>query len=509
VHGSAQGYTRSEWAERLRDLSPDARAVLRSKMRTASLARWIEKTVPKHAPIPPHLRALIRHIERAEREPVRLLVSMPPRHAKTVTLLAGLAWMIDRHPGKLNAFVTYSGSKAKSKSRTCRRLARAAGVILDDTANSAYDWRTPLGGGLLASGIGGGLTGEGVDGMLVIDDPFKGRAEAESPTMRGKVWDWFNDVAYTRLNPGASCMVVATRWHHDDLIGRLSEMGAEDDDAPWEVINFPAVREEELIGDDVTPSDDGYALWPERFPLPELRKIRRQVLEYGWASLFQGHPVPKGGAVFNNPARYTGDVPDGGRVVLAMDPAGTVSTKSDRTALVALWVIPGKSREEMTAYVLDVESFRAETAEAARRAMAFQKRWGGGGLAYETSRDGVAIAKAIKAIRPQLKLTPIAPRGDKLTRATPVAAAWNDGRVLVPMAGEWVSDFMHVVGKFTGLADPRDDEVDGLAHAWNFAAGVAALVGGGSKVVGDGSRYGSEGFAPRHGSGDGSRNIFG
>jgi predicted phage terminase large subunit-like protein len=502
--------TNSEWRERLVKLTPEARAKLKSKLRASSLERWITRVIPKHAPIPPHLLRLIAVLERATREPIRVVLSMPPRHAKTVTILAALAWMVDRSPYKLNAYVTYSGNKAKSKSRLARRLAVKAGVRLDENANAALDWRTTLGGGLLATGIGGGLTGEGVDGLLVVDDPFRGRAEAESPTMREKVWEWFNDVAYTRLNPGASCIVVATRWHHDDLIGRLEEISTEDGTV-WEVINFPALRAEPSLDGEVTPADEGFPLWPERFPLAELARIRRQVLEYSWASLYQGHPVPKGGAVFNNPARYK-EPPEGGKLILAVDPAGTAKTKADHTAVVALLFFVGKTPEQHKAYLLECESFQLESDKAAEKLEAFQKRHGMYGLAYEATRDGHAIAKALRKINSRIKLLPIAPRGDKLVRATPVAAAWNDARVFVPYSAPWLEDFLHVIMKFTGLGDPRDDEVDALAHAWNLATGTASVVGTNSAVVGDKDRYATEGFAPKRGTGDhgsDSRNVFG
>lgn len=496
--------TRQQWEAKLKSLSPDALASLRAKLRPASLSRWITKNVPRHAPIPPHLARLVAILERAEREPVRLLVSMPPRHAKSVTVLAALAWLIDKHPGRLNAYTTYSTDKAKAKSRIARRMALKANVALDPLVNSAHEWRTPQGGGLLAAGVEKGLTGEGIDGLLVVDDPFKGRAEAESPAQRRKVFEWFNDVAYTRLNPGASIVVLATRWHHDDLIGRLADMKRLEDGRDWEVINFPAVRDTvDLEG--CEPADEGFALWPERYPLSELRTIRRQVLEYSWASLYQGRPVAKGGSVFDAPTRHMQAHPSGGKIILAVDPAGTASTKSDHTSAVALLFFADKTQDKLhKAYVLEVLSFQADNADAASKLLAFQKRWGSAPLGYEATRDGHAIAKALMKVNAHLKLIPIAPRGDKLVRATPVAAAWNDGRIFVPMHGDWLDEFLHVVSKFTGVGDARDDEVDALAHAWNLACGTAPVVGAKPEAVGT-DRYATEGFAPRYGTGDDPR----
>src|SRR5690606_33510962 len=98
-----------------------------------------------------------------------------------------------------------------------RRIARDAGVQLADDAQTVREWRTTAGGGLLATGVGGPLTGQGITGLGVVDDPVKNRQEAESALIRDRVWEWFTDVFYTRLEPGASAIVVATRWHQDDL----------------------------------------------------------------------------------------------------------------------------------------------------------------------------------------------------------------------------------------------------------------------------------------------------
>src|SRR5690606_18685649 len=174
---------------------------------------------------------------------------------------------------------------ANSKSRTARRLAVDAGVSLADDAKTVSEWRTPEGGGLLATGVGGPLTGQGITGLGIIDDPLKNRLEAESALMRDRIWEWFTDVSASRLDPGASAIVVATRWHSDDLSGRLIADG-------WEYVNLPAIN------------DDGQALWPERYDLERLREIEKQVGAYTWASLYQGQPVPRGGAVFDGVTTY-------------------------------------------------------------------------------------------------------------------------------------------------------------------------------------------------------------
>lgn len=170
---------------------------------------------------PRHLAPLLALFARIDAgEPVRVCVSVPPRHGKTETVLHGIAWLLARHPGWRIAYVSYAADIARSKSRQARDYALRAGVRLRDDSAALHEWGTREGGGLLATGIGGPLTGHGVR-ALFVDDPHKNRADADSPTSRENVFNWFTSTAMTRVEPGGSVGVVHTRWHPADLIGRL------------------------------------------------------------------------------------------------------------------------------------------------------------------------------------------------------------------------------------------------------------------------------------------------
>jgi predicted phage terminase large subunit-like protein len=159
------------------------------------------------------------------------------------------------------------------------------------------------GGGLLAGGLQSGLTGQGVSGLFIVDDPFKNREEANSPVIREKIWDNFNEVVFTRLE-GASVIVVHTRWHEDDLIGRLTTQ-----EDPWEYINIPAVCEDE---DDVLGRDVGACLWPGRFEIEELDAIKKQIGSRAFSALYQGGPTTPGGNIVKREwIRYYDELPDG------------------------------------------------------------------------------------------------------------------------------------------------------------------------------------------------------
>lgn len=149
------------------------------------------------------------------------------------------------------------------------------------------------GGTYRSAGVGGGITGMGAR-WIIVDDPIKNREEADSSTIREKIWDWYTSTLYTRQAPEARILVVMTRWHTEDLVGKLLMLADEKEGADkWEVIEFPAVAL-----DPVRPPDErkpGEALWPEMFPLDDLDRMRASMGEYQWAALYQQTPRAGGG----------------------------------------------------------------------------------------------------------------------------------------------------------------------------------------------------------------------
>src|ERR1700722_17712740 len=170
---------------------------------------------------PPHLEPFVQLLELADRQSVKAVCSVPPRHFKTETIKHAIVRMLLRNPSLRIIYAGYSQTYAEKKSREIRELALRAGVPISDDASSRKDWRTGVGdGGLWATSIGGPITGEGAD-VEVIDDPVKDRATAESAVERAKLWDWCREVAFTRLEPEGSCFLIQTRWHVDDPAGQL------------------------------------------------------------------------------------------------------------------------------------------------------------------------------------------------------------------------------------------------------------------------------------------------
>lgn len=264
----------------LRAIKTEQARRTKATVRSLPLREFVPRVTPAFTS-PDHLGELLAYFDRVEDEPVLACYSVPPRHSKTETVLHGIARMLARHPDWTIAYVSYAADIARSKSKQIRDYALAAGVELRQDSKASHEWRTPQGGGVLATGIGGPLTGHGVR-LLVVDDPFKNRQDADSALIRERTCQWFTSTALTRVEPGGSALVVHTRWHRDDLIGRLSR----ETETRWEVTALPAI------------DSQGCALWPERWPVEELQKKRKQVGEYDWDSLFQQDPKARKGLVY-------------------------------------------------------------------------------------------------------------------------------------------------------------------------------------------------------------------
>lgn len=444
---------------------------LEALLGTDSLLDWVHELSPVYAR-PEHLRPLCEALTRMRVEPVYAWCSVPPRHGKTETILHSIVWRLLQDPTAQIGYCTYEANLAYSKSRKMRELFERAGGKLKKGSAGVHEWQTEQGGGLIATGVGGPLTGRGVT-LLVIDDALKNREEAESPVIRQKHWDWFTSTALTRLEPGGSVLVNMTRWHDDDLVGRIQEEFPE-----WLGIYMPAVAE--------IPQPDGslrrQALWPERWPLDELDKRRRIVGEYDWSALYQGQPKPKGGRLFGSVARYkhsliTAEKPF--KIIIGADPAATEKTTSDYSAAVVMAVSGQFGTVDFKADVLEVYRKQVSVPEFVSRLRDLSVKWGAP-LAVECVGGFKAVPDMLKRLDPRLRVIE-APMmtSDKFTRSLPVSAAWNDGRVRIPedpTEHPWLSDFLTEVEKFTGVKDAKDDQVDALAHAFNAAQTLVPTV---------------------------------
>jgi len=443
----AAGLTEAEEIELLELLEAEDRA--------PSLDAFIRRISPHHPP-PRHLAPVIEALERARSAPQQVCISMPPGHAKTTLVAHAIAWWLSMYPADTNGYVSYNATQAMSKSVIARQLAQAAGIQISDETNNKGEWRTKEGGGLLACGIGGGLTGQRIKGLLFVDDPFKDPSDAYSTARRDAVEDWFQTVAMTRLED-ASVFVIHTRWHEDDLIGRLAKKEG------WTIINLPALAEE----NDPLGREPGEALWPEMFPAEKLETIRTDRGVYVFAALYQGAPRPRGGTIFGEPHYYdpASTSFEGCIIIIAADPAASEKTSADWSAAVVLSV--RGSGHKALGYVRHVYRKQVTIPDFVDALMSLQQTWGNAGIKVESVGGFKAVPQMLRRLGLE-RVEDIIPEGDKFTRAQRAAAAWNSGRLLVPSdAPPWLGPFLDEVQKFTGVKDKQDDQVDVIAHAWN------------------------------------------
>lgn len=243
---------------------------------------------------PWHVRELASYLEDvAHGRIMRLMIVWPPRHGKSLpTSQRFPAWYMGNYPTDQLIHASYGGELVAGFGRRLRNLMNHQDhlnifpeVQLSVDSKAADLWHTKQDGVYCAAGVGGAITGRGAD-VLLIDDPVKSREEAESETMRNRLWDWYLNDAYTRLMPGGRVILIQTRWHDDDLAGRLLRAQEEGTGDEWVVLHHPAL--------DAT----GAALWPDQYSAEALDHIRRVVGPRTWQALYQGDPTPDEGTYF-------------------------------------------------------------------------------------------------------------------------------------------------------------------------------------------------------------------
>lgn len=421
----------------------------------------------------PHIKLMIEALENLGPDE-GLIITMPPRHSKTETVKAWVEWMIGQNAGCETMYASYSVRLARTSSRSIRNEIATGlafpkffpNVYLAEDAQGATDWGTSLGGMFRAAGVGGSITGMGAY-LAVIDDPIKGRKEAESEVVRENVWNWFTADLLTRLAPGARVVLMHTRWHPDDLAGQVLEKLAEGEDADlggltWKHLNLPAIYDDPTAPDPLG-RELNEALWPKRFGLKRLLGMKA-TNEYDFEALYQQRPRKRGGQVFSdNATRYLAPQLSGARVVITCDTASSQKKTADFTAFT---VLAGTGyKNNLRADVLEVQHARLGLAQLTEVAKDLQARYGVVIVMEETAQS----LPIIEHLRMNgVIVRGVKPVGDKFTRSQPAATAWNAGRIRVPaQMTPWLADFLSELASFTGTdADPHDDQVDALAYAW-------------------------------------------
>lgn len=405
---------------------------------------------------PHHLRLYAEILERAPRGSVELVIAAPPQHGKTVVTAHAFVYWALNAPGLSHVYATYNQHRSLSVARQVWRLCEAAGL---DPQGPKREFRVRGGTTFKFTSIGGSLTGDPVSGVLIIDDPIKDREQADSARYRDRAWDWLEDVALTRMHPGASVVLMATRWHVDDLSGRVIKRKG------WSYLNLRAIAGE----DDPNGRAPGEALWPEHRSVAFLARAQRNA--YTWASLYQGEPRPRGGKLFGPAHWYDPEsLPTSDYTVAhGIDLAYAAHSRADYSVLWTMLRVR-VDQQRTRFYVVRVERMQVQAPEfLAVVESALQQR--PGPLRWYAA--GVEKGAGDFFIDAGVPLEVLPAHGDKFARAQSFAAAWNAGEVLLPSGGAepapaWTIDVTDELGEFTGANDSNDDIIDAGTAAYDL-----------------------------------------
>ncbi len=419
-----------------------------------------------------HHRALAKVLEKVELGHIpRLIVTLPPRHGKTELISRRfIPWLLGRDTYRNVIFATYNEPFSQDIGSDCRAIMQAPAFKqvfpkFRFRAGGLSREKLQTGNGGMAAfvGRGGSITGRGAD-ILIIDDPIKDSEEAQSPTLRSKLWDWFTQVAMTRLMTKFACVIIVhTRWHEDDLIGRITDPSnpcySEEEAAKWKIINLPAIAGDE----DPLGRKAGEALWPERFDL-EFLNAAKQLDPKGFSALYQQRPTPEDGDLFRADWLVTYDksqVPSDLRIYAASDHAiGEDKSRNDATVMIV-----GGVDSFGDLYILDVWWEKAGSDKQVDAMLRLAKQWKPllwfAEKGHISKAIGPFLRKRMQEERTYFSIEEVTPVSNKVQRAQSVMGMMSMKKVRFPRHAAWFMEARDQMLKFPNAR--HDDFVDALA----------------------------------------------
>ncbi len=448
----------SEW------LKLEGECETRKHLRQSLLAWATEVLSPDSQTPAAHHRYLIDKLTAVTRGDFdRLMVLMPPGSAKsTYASILFPPWWFTQHAASSVIAVSHTSGLAESFSRRVRRLILSRsgqlGYTLIRDERASANWRTSTGGEYVATGIHGGITGRRAD-LILIDDPIKSHAEADSAIHREQIWEWYRSELTTRLRPRGRVVLIMTRWHEQDLGGQLLMSEAQD----WHILRLPALAEE----DDALGRPVGAPLWPEWEDREALERKRSAVGERVWLSLFQQAPAPATGSLFKVSALSITDTPPSthdSTIVRAWDLAATAYTsRNDPDWTVGVKLMRDRNQRFV---VLDVVRFRGSPLQVETTIQETARLDGPLvtiGLPEDPGQAGKSQISYLAGRLAGYRLVTSRETGSKQTRALPFASQVEAGNVALVRAA-WNQSFIEELKDFP--VGRKDDQVDATVRAF-------------------------------------------
>ena len=296
-----------------------------------------------------------------------------------------------------------------------------------------------------------------VHNCLLIDDPIRNRQDADSEVIREKVWDWYISTARSRLMPNGAVIIIQTRWHTDDLAGRLLKQMAQGDGEKWEVMDFPAIA----TGTD--HRHEGEPLWPEQWSLEELLKTKTAIGSREWNCLYQQTPSDPENQIFHSEMfRYYDEPPTGEMLVLmTVDPAFTQKTTSDYSAIMVV------GKKDNKTYVLDYYRGKVQPSELISKIIEYHKKWKPIRLGIEaySAQKVIGFYLEERAARENLSIAweAITQQGDKLSKIRRLEPYFRNGEMLFR---RWHTELEKELLEFP--QGDHDDLIDALQMTYEF-----------------------------------------
>lgn len=403
-----------------------------------------------------HIAKTLERVEKGELK--RVMFFLPPRSSKSYSISEAFpSWYIGRDPNRRVILVSYGDDLARDFGIANKRKIEDHGkqifdVELDPSKNAGDDWEIAgKRGRMISSGIGGAITGKGAD-LIIIDDPVKNQEDADSPTKREKVWKEWQSTLNTRLQPNGAVILVMTRWHEDDLAGRLLKQS---DD--WEVIKIPAIAER----DDPIGRKIGEALWPDYgYDLNWAKQKKREVGGRTWNSLYQQRPTsPEGSVIKEEWWKYWQVLPEEFDTIAQSWDLNFKKTEDGSYVVGQVW---GKKGADY--YLIDQIRRRMGFVENIRAIRSMSMKYPE--AIYKFIEDKANGSAMIDVLRQEIDgIMPINPRGDKASRANAIAPLIEAGNVYIPHPSKygWVDDYIEEWRVFPLGA--TDDMVDTTSQA--------------------------------------------
>ena len=400
----------------------------------------------------------------------RLMVQMPPGSAKsTYGSILFPAYFLGLHKDKQIIATAHTASLADYFGRHVRNTiveySEVLGIKIANESRASARFSLQEGGEYFAAGVRGPITGRRAD-LVIIDDPVKSWAEAESQTFRDSLYDWYRAELSARLKPGGRIVLIMTRWHEDDLIGRLQAA-----EPAWQCVRLPAIAER----NDLLDRRPGEVLWPEWQDEAAILRRRREVGERAFAAMYQQTPRPPDAALFKvRNIRIVAEVPALARAIRAWDLAASLPgarKNPDYTVGLKLGVT-----SENQLIVLDVIRFQDSPAQVEARIRATAIADGVGTILALPQDPGQAGAAQIAMLTRGLvgfHVIATPETGAKVTRAMPAATQVDAGN-LTMLAAPWNENFLAEIAAFPDST--KDDQVDALSRAVNTLATTNAQI---------------------------------